>query len=124
VAALPPDDFVESMLPGLFSSSAAPERVSAFAATVREFHPAGFRAMALASAEADLRPVLGRVSVPTLVLCGDRDMRAPLPVSEALHAAIPGSQLVVLDGVGHASAVEAPERFNAAIREFLGRTGP
>jgi pimeloyl-ACP methyl ester carboxylesterase len=59
-----------------------------------------------------------------LVLCGDRDMRAPLPVSEALHAAIPGSQLVVLDGVGHASAVEAPGRLNAAIREFLGRTGP
>ncbi|HYO40746.1 MAG TPA: alpha/beta hydrolase, partial [Nocardioidaceae bacterium] len=80
--------------------------------------------MALASAEADLRPVLGLVSVPTLVLCGDRDTRAPLPVAEALHAAIPGSQLVVLDGVGHVSAVEAPERFNAAIRRFLGGTAP
>jgi pimeloyl-ACP methyl ester carboxylesterase len=123
VADLPPDDFVESMLPGMFSSSAAPERVAAFTATVREFHPVGFRAMALASAEADLRPVLGLVSVPTLVLCGDRDTRAPLPVSEALHAAIPGSELVVLDGVGHASAVEAPERVSAAIRRFLGGTG-
>src|SRR3712207_3754517 len=87
VADLPPDDFVESMLPGLFSSSAAPERVAAFAATVREFHPAGFRAMVLASAEADLRPVLGRVSVPTLVLCGDRDTRAPLPVTEEIGRA-------------------------------------
>jgi pimeloyl-ACP methyl ester carboxylesterase len=124
VANRPSDDFVESMLPGIFSSSAAPERVAAFAATVREFHPVGFRAMALASAEADLRPVLGLVSVPTLVLCGERDTRAPLPVSEALHAAIPGSQLVVLDDVGHASAVEAPERFNAAIRRFLDGTGP
>jgi pimeloyl-ACP methyl ester carboxylesterase len=97
--------------------------VAAFAATVREFHPVGFRAMALASAEADLRPVLGLVSVPTLVLCGDRDTRAPLPVAEALHAAIPGSQLVVLEEVGHVCAVEAPERFNAAIRRFLGGTG-
>ena len=124
VADLPPDDFVESMLPSMFSSSAAPERVAAFAATVRDVHPVGFRAMALASAEADLRPVLGLVSVPTLVLCGDRDTRAPLPVAEALHAAIPGSQLVVLEDVGHVSSVEAPERFNAAIRRFLGRTGP
>jgi len=124
VAELPPDDFVESMLPGMFSSSAAPEPVAAFAATVHEFHPVGFRVMALASAEADLRPVLGLVSVPTLVLCGDRDTRAPLPVAEALHAAIPGSQLVVLGGVGHVSAVEAPERFNAAIRRFLDGAGP
>jgi pimeloyl-ACP methyl ester carboxylesterase len=124
VADLPPDDFVESMLPSMFSSCAAAERVAAFAATVRDVHPVGFRAMALASAEADLRPVLGLVSVPTLVLCGDRDTRAPLPVAEALHAAIPGSQLVVLEDVGHVSSVEAPERFNAAIREFLGRTGP
>jgi pimeloyl-ACP methyl ester carboxylesterase len=124
VADLPPDDFVESMLPSMFSSSAAPERVAAFAATVREFHPAGFRAMTLASAEADLRPVLGLVSVPTLVLCGDRDTRAPLPVAEALHAAIPSSELVVLDDVGHVSSVEAPEQFNSAIRRFLGRAGP
>jgi pimeloyl-ACP methyl ester carboxylesterase len=124
VADRPPDDFVEVMLPSMFSTSAAPERVAAFAATVREFHPAGFRAMALASAEADLRPVLGLVSVPTLVLCGDRDTRAPLPVAEALHAGIPGSELVVLKGVDHVSAVEAPERFNAAIRGFLGGAGP
>jgi pimeloyl-ACP methyl ester carboxylesterase len=123
VAGLPPDGFVEMMLPSMFSPSAAPERVAAFAASVRQVHPDGFRAMARASAEADLRPVLGRVCVPTLVLCGDRDTRAPLPVAEALHAGIPGSRLVVLEGAGHVSAVEAPERFNAAVRTFLGRSG-
>ncbi len=124
VSDLPPADFVESMLPSMFSRSADPERVAAFATAVRRFHPDGFRAMARASAEADLRRVLGRVSVPTLVLSGDQDTRAPLPVAEALHAAIPGSQLVVLDGVGHASPVEAPERFNDAVRTFLRRSGP
>ena len=36
----------------------------------------------------------------------------------------PTIELVVLDGVGHASAVEAPERVTAAIRTFLGRSGP
>jgi pimeloyl-ACP methyl ester carboxylesterase len=108
------------MLPSMFSGSAAPAQVAAFAATVREFHPVGFRAMAAASAEADLRPVLGQISVPTLVLCGDGDLRAPPPVAEALHAAIPRSRLVVLEGVGHVVSVEAPERFTAAIRGFLG----
>ena len=122
-ADLPPAAFAESMLPSMLSGSAPPEGVAAVAASVRQVHPVGFRAMARASAEADLRPVLGRVSVPTLVLCGDRDTRAPLPVAEALHDAIPDSELVVLDGVGHVCAVEAPERFNAAIRTFLRRSG-
>jgi pimeloyl-ACP methyl ester carboxylesterase len=122
VADQPPDAFTQSMLPSMFSGSAAPERVAAFAARVREFHPVGFRVMALALAEADLRPVLEQVSVPTLVVCGDRDTRAPLPVAEALHAGIPGSQLVVMEDVGHVSAVEAPEQFNAALRQFLGGT--
>jgi pimeloyl-ACP methyl ester carboxylesterase len=123
-ADLPPDDFVRSLLPSMFSGSASPERVAAFAASVQQFHPDGFRAMARAAAEADLRPALGSVAVPTLVICGDQDTRAPLPVAEAMHAAIPGSQLVVLDGVGHASAVEAPERFTDAIRTFLRQSGP
>ena len=54
-------------------------------------------------AEADLRDVLPRIDVATLLLYGEHDVRSPLPVAEALHAAIPGSRLVVLAGVGHVS---------------------
>ncbi|MGY1763911.1 alpha/beta fold hydrolase [Geodermatophilus sp. SYSU D00779] len=122
-AALPPDEFLATMLPSMFSPSADPERVAGFAATVREFHPAGFRAMALASAASDLRPMLGHVSIPTLVLTGDLDVRAPLGTAEALHAAIPGSELAVLEGVGHVSPVEAAERFTSGVRAFLHAAG-
>lgn len=118
-ASLSPEEFVAAMLPSMFGPSADPERVAFFAAAVRAFHPGGFRTMSLASAEADLRSMLGEVSVPTLLLSGDRDVRAPLDTARALHAAIPGSQLVVLDGVGHVSAVEAAERFNTEVRAFL-----
>jgi pimeloyl-ACP methyl ester carboxylesterase len=116
---LPPTQFVARMLPTMFSPSAPRERVNEFAASVSEFHPTGFRAMALASAEADLRDVLPRVHVPTLLLYGDEDVRAPLHVAEALRAAIPTSRLVVLSGVGHASSVEAAEQFNVEVRAFL-----
>ena len=75
--------------------------------------------MAYAFAEADLRDVLPRIEVPTLLLCGEADQRSPLTVAEALHAAIPHSTLVVLDGVGHQSNVEAADRFNAEVRGFL-----
>lgn len=116
---LSPLQFVATMLPTMFSKSASKERVGEFAASVSEFHPAGFRAMALASAEADLRDVLPRIDVPTLLLSGDEDERAPLSVAQALHASIPASRLVVMPGVGHVSSVEAAERFNGEVRDFL-----
>ena len=83
--------------------------------------PAGFRAMARSMAETDLRGVLPQIDVPTLVMAGDLDVRAPLEVAEALHAAIRHSELVVLSGVGHVCSVEAPDRFNTEVRAFLHR---
>jgi pimeloyl-ACP methyl ester carboxylesterase len=77
--------------------------------------------MARAMAQADLRDVLGRIAVPTLLLYGDADMRAPQPVAETLHASIPGSSLVFLSGVGHQINLEAPDEFTAALRRFLPR---
>jgi len=70
-------------------------------------------------AESDLRGVLGRIDVPTLLLHGDQDVRASMRVARTLHDAIPGSALVVLPGVGHVSSVEAPELFADSVRTFL-----
>jgi len=114
----PPDALVRAVLPTLFSDSADPSAVAGFAAAMRGFHPAGLRAMARSAAEADLRDALP-VGVPTLLLHGGADVRSPLDVAQALHAAIPSSRLVVLPGVGHMSSVEAPERFNREVRAFL-----
>jgi len=116
---LPPDQLVDAMLPTIFSESASAERVQEFVASMYGFHPAGFRAMAHASAEADLRDVLRRIEVPVLLLFGDKDVRAPLNVAEDLQAAIHTSRLVVMQGVGHVSSVEAAERFNSEVRAFL-----
>jgi pimeloyl-ACP methyl ester carboxylesterase len=117
---LPPTEFMAAMLPTMFSAAAAQDRVDEFARSLTEFHPAGFRAMALACA-ADLRDVLPQVQVPTLLLYGDQDVRAPLGVGHALHAAIPNSDLIVMPGVGHVSSVEAADRFNREVRQFLQR---
>ena len=54
----PAAEFVAAMLPSMFSPGAPADRVADFAANVAEFDPVGFRAMAMASAEADLRDVL------------------------------------------------------------------
>jgi pimeloyl-ACP methyl ester carboxylesterase len=85
----------------------------------RATRPAGMRAMGHAIADADLRDVLPLVDVPTLLVWGSADTRAPVPVGEALQAGIEGSKLVVIDGPGHVVNLEAPERFDEEVRSFL-----
>jgi pimeloyl-ACP methyl ester carboxylesterase len=115
---LSPEEFAGALLPTMFSEETPVESVDEFRASMLAFHPAGFRAMARASAE-DLRDVLPDVRVPTLLVYGDKDVRAPLTVANSLHAALPNSTLVVLAGTGHLCNVEAPEEFNRAVRGFL-----
>ena len=117
-----PAAFVSALLPSMFSARADPDRVAEFGASMAaSFHPAGFRTLVRALAEADLRDLLPSVDVPTVVLHGEADARTPRTVADAVHAAIPGSRLVVLPGVGHVSPVEAPERVTAEVQAFLGR---
>jgi pimeloyl-ACP methyl ester carboxylesterase len=117
---LPPEEFVAALLPSMFSGAARNDLVVEFGASIAtHFRPPGFRAMAFASAEADLRDVLPLIDVPTVILRGENDIRAPKDVAAALHAAIPTSRLVVLPQVGHVSCVEAPEQFTAEVRAFL-----
>jgi len=119
LADMPAERLVGEVIPTMFSRSAPASMIEDFAANMSAFHPIGFRAMATAFAEADLRDVLPTIEIPTLLLYGDEDARAPLDVAEALHAAIRGSKLVVLPGVGHISSVEGADRFNDEIRAFL-----
>ena len=122
LADLAPAEFVGTLLPTMFSEATPPESVDAFGASMLGFHPAGFRAMARASAE-NLRDALPQVDVSTLLVYGDQDVRAPLAVAEDLHTAIPGSTLVFLPRAGHVCNIEAPEAFNQAVRSFLQSSG-
>lgn len=121
-ADLPRNELLQG-LPGVLTaatpSPVADELASIWADNGGTAHPAGYRAMAHSMAEADLRDVLPCINVPTLVLHGELDQRAPLTVATAIHASIPMSKLVVLPCVGHMCNAEAPEKFNERVREFI-----
>ena len=124
VAERPAEEVVAALLPTMFSAAAPPDRVAAFADSMINFDRSGFRTMARASAEADLRDVLPRVAVPTLLLHGEADVRSARPVADALHQGIAGSRLVVLPGAGHVASVEAAEAVTAEMRSFLHSISP
>jgi pimeloyl-ACP methyl ester carboxylesterase len=114
------DAFDPTSYPGLFSDLIPPDRAGALAAMMRDnIRPATIRAAGHVGAETDLRPVLPTIDVPTLVLHGEADARSPLENAEAIHAAIPASELVVLPKLGHACTVEGPEACAAEIRRFV-----
>jgi pimeloyl-ACP methyl ester carboxylesterase len=115
----PPEQWVEDYLPTFFAGEVPQEAVDELVAMMLDTRPAGMLPMLHAFAEADLRPVLPRIALPTLLLYGDADVRSSLAVAEELHAAIAASQLVVLPGVGHVCNVEAPDAFDAELRRFL-----
>ena len=64
---------------------------------------------------------LHRITVPTLLIYGDKDGLVPPRFGEAYRAAIPGSQLLVMRDAGHAPFDEQKDAFLAAFRHFTGR---
>lgn len=116
---LPPEKVVQAWIPTLFSKSVSTEIINETKSMMADFHPVGMRAMLRSFAQADLRDVLPKIHVPTLLLYGDHDRRSPLSVAKTLHAQIPNSKLIIMPGVGHDSNQEDPETFNREVRHFL-----
>jgi 3-oxoadipate enol-lactonase len=90
--------------------------------------PAGwFRGGALllqAIDRVDLRQALGRIACPTLVIAAERDELMPAERSLAVASAIPGAELVIVPGSGHALVVEERRHFLELVTAFLARNTP
>ncbi len=70
----------------------------------------------------DFRDDLTAITVPTLVIHGDSDAIVPLEGSgQRTHAAVPSSDLVVVEGAPHGFNVSHAEEFNRALLHFLER---
>jgi proline iminopeptidase len=67
----------------------------------------------------DMFPALRGLSVPTLLLHGERDF-IPVEVAARIAEAVPGAELRVLPGCGHFTFLEAPEVVFGEIARFCG----
>jgi len=78
-----------------------------------------FQAACAALAELDLRPELGKVEMPVLVLVGEHDEATPPPMSRELAALLPNARLKIIPGCAHVPQLQSPEIFLDAIGDFL-----
>jgi 3-oxoadipate enol-lactonase len=81
--------------------------------------PEVFRAACDALARLDLRPELGKVKAPALVLVGEHDEATPPPMSHELAAGLPRAYLEIIPGCAHVPQLQLPRLFLDVIGDFL-----
>lgn len=67
----------------------------------------------------DYTDQLNRISLPTLIIAGERDPGTPVAASQAIHERIAGSKLAVIPDCLHQTPIEAPDAFNRILGQFL-----
>jgi 3-oxoadipate enol-lactonase len=100
---------------------AQPEKVATIADMIRATPVPGYAGCCAALPKINSTARLKEIACPALVVCGEQDMGTPLAMSQAIHAAMPGSELVVIPNAAHISNLEQPEAFTAALGRFLAR---
>jgi pimeloyl-ACP methyl ester carboxylesterase len=73
------------------------------------------RPILVRSLHEDYSDPISRITCPVELVWGDDDTAAPLAVAQQLHAAIPGSNLVVCPGAGHLTPLSVPDQLRAAV---------
>jgi pimeloyl-ACP methyl ester carboxylesterase len=101
-----------------YASLSDPGRRAAFLATLRSV-------IGVAGQRIDASDRLYLTAgTPVLIVWGARDPIIPVSHGQRAHAAIPGSQFEIFEGVGHIPQLEAPARFVQVLERFLEQTEP
>ena len=99
--------------------AAHPDVASRIGDMVEGTPASGYLAACAALRDADLRDVVRCIRAPSLIVAGELDQSASVSQSKELHAAIAGSELVVLAGAAHLTNVEQAEEFTRVLSRFL-----
>jgi pimeloyl-ACP methyl ester carboxylesterase len=84
--------------------------------------PAAAWAQRAMAARPDSFDVLRGFAQPALVIVGEEDALSSREDAQAMVDALPNGRLVTIPEAGHLTAVEAPNEFNTAVREFVGKS--
>ncbi len=103
--------------PGFLASQK--EKVKKIADEFAALDSTGYAACCEAIAAMDLRPFLGSVAAPTLIVAGADDPATPVSMLTELHEYIPQSTFALLRNAAHLLAVERPEEAASHIRKHV-----
>ncbi len=67
----------------------------------------------------DLRPQLGKITAPTLVVAGEEDFITGPVCANEIQQGLRDPRKVIIPGAGHFVFIEAPEAFRETVFDFL-----
>jgi 3-oxoadipate enol-lactonase len=98
---------------------ARPDLAEHLRAMVASTPPEGYAGCCEAIRDMDLRPRLGSIEAPTLVVAASADPSTPKEKVKPIAAAVPNARYVEIEGAAHIANVAQPDAFDAAVLEFL-----
>jgi pimeloyl-ACP methyl ester carboxylesterase len=78
-----------------------------------------FLRMLHAAGEHTAEDYLGEISVPVLIIAGEKDTLTPPYLSQAMADALPNAELMMVEHGTHVAALEQPELIGEKIRAFI-----
>jgi 3-oxoadipate enol-lactonase len=96
-----------------------PEVLRSFRGEFLANDPHGYASVSRALSSFHLTNRLSEIECPTLLLTGELDTLCPPAEAAAMQARMPRAKLESLRGVGHFSAVEAPDEFADRVLAFF-----
>jgi len=72
----------------------------------------------------DTRNALPAFDFPVAIVVGEEDYATPVSMAQAMHTAIPGATLQIIDKARHYTPIEVPDIIASAINEVLSRAQP
>ncbi|MFX0135251.1 MAG: alpha/beta fold hydrolase [Candidatus Hodarchaeota archaeon] len=67
----------------------------------------------------DIRNSIHKITHPTLIIVGDKDVNTPSEGSRFMHEKIANSKLIILENLKHGLLLEQPEKLNEIMWSFL-----
>ena len=104
-----------------YRRSAPEEELALYLSHLRQCNPEVLLEDLLACAAFDATENLAHLTLPTLIVCGQEDRMMPPSMSQALHAAVQGSELLVVPDAGHNVMVEHPDLVAGYLAQFIDR---
>ena len=101
--------------------AAHPAAIEERRAVLLQIDPGSFAASCRALRDMDLRPHLGAIGNPTLVIAGGADTTTPPEMGAELAAGLRDAEFVALENCGHCPPLESPTAFCEAVEDFLTR---
>ena len=113
------EGYVDATGSYMFCEETSTELIEASKIEIRKCKPSIINRDFAACDAFDVMEMISDISLPALILVGEKDIMTPVKYSKYLHEKLPNSTFHVIENAGHSVMLEQSEQFNAHIKEWM-----